>query len=191
MGWFKDNYLKMNADKCNLLICNQNKDVSIILENDTIDCSNSVKLLGITVDKKLNFSEHISKLCKKVSSKLHALARISNLMNQSKLRLIMKSFIESQFSYCPLVWMFHSRSLNNRINKLHERGLRLVYKDSHLTFEELLHKDKSFTIHHRNLQKLATEMYKIHNNLSPFNGNYFSRKGHIIRFEKQESLLIL
>ena len=167
MGWFKDNYLQMNADKCNLLICNHNKDVSIILDNEIIDCSNSVKLLGITVDKKLNFCEHISKLCKKVSSKLHALARISNFMNQDKLRLIMKSFIESQFSYCPLVWMFHSRSLNNRINRLHERGLRLVYKDSHLTFDELLQKDNSFTIHHRNLQKLATEMYKIHNNLSP------------------------
>ena len=59
------------------------------------------------------------------------------------------------------------RALNNRINKLHERGLRLVYKDSHLTFDELLRKDNSFTIHQRNLQKLATEMYKIHNNLSP------------------------
>ena len=78
-------------------------------------------------------------------------------------RLLLKSFIESQFSYCPLVWMFHSRTLNNRINKLHERGLRLVYNDSHLTFEELLSKDNSFTIHHMNLQKLVTEMYKIEN----------------------------
>ena len=165
--WFKDNYFRMNADKCHLLVCNHDKDVSIILENEVIDCSNSVKLLGITIDKKLDFNEHVSKLCKKVSSKLHALARISNFMSHDKLRLLMKSFIESQFSYCPLVWMFHSRALNNRINRLHERGLRLVYKDSHHTFGELLRKDNSFTIHHRNLQKLATEMYKIHNNLSP------------------------
>ena len=63
--------------------------------------------------------------------------------------------------------MFHSRTLNNRINRLHERGLRLVYKDADLSFEELLRKDKSFTIHHRNLQKLATEMYKVYNDLSP------------------------
>ena len=63
--------------------------------------------------------------------------------------------------------MFHSRALNNRINRLHERALRLVYKDPHLTFEELLRKDNSFCIHHRNLQKLATEMYKVRNNPSP------------------------
>ena len=127
--WFKENFLRMNADKCHLLISNRDKDISIILENEVIECSSAVKLLGVTIDNKLDFTEHISKLCKKVSSKLHALARISNYMSQNKLRLIMKSFIESQFSYCPLVWMFHNRVLNNRINKLHERGLRLVYKD--------------------------------------------------------------
>ena len=88
-------------------------------------------------------------------------------MGHDNLRLLLKAFIESQFGYCPLVWMFHSRTLNNRINRLHERALRLVYKEPTLTFEELLRKDNSFTIHHRNLQKLATEMYKIKNDLSP------------------------
>ena len=88
-------------------------------------------------------------------------------MSVDQLRIILKSFIESQFAYCPLVWMFHSRALDNRINKLHERALRLVYKKTLLTFDELLQIDKSFTIHHRNLQKLATEMYKIKNDMSP------------------------
>ena len=88
-------------------------------------------------------------------------------MNQQKLRMLLEAFIESQFSYCPLVWMFHSWTLNNRINKLHERALRLVYKDSRLTFEHLLEKDNSFTIHHRNIQKLAIEVYKVINNASP------------------------
>ena len=79
----------------------------------------------------------------------------------------MKAFIESQFSYCSLIWMFHSRILNNRINSLHERALRLVYKDQDSSFEQLLQRDNSFSIHHRNLQKLATEMYKVKHNLSP------------------------
>ena len=137
----------------------------INVEDEIIECSSSVKLLGVTTGNKLNFAEHVSKLCKKASQKIHALARISNFMSQDKLRIIMSAFIESQFGYCPLAWMFHSRTLNNRINRLHERAL--VYEDHHLTFGELLHKDNSFCIHHRNLQKLATEMYKVKYNLSP------------------------
>ena len=58
----------------------------------------------------------------------------------------MKAFVESKFGYCPLVWMLRSRTLNNRINKLHERALRLVYKHDDCTFEELVEKDNSLTI---------------------------------------------
>ena len=85
----------------------------------------------------------------------------------NKLRIIMKAVIESQFGYCPLVWMFHSRTLNNRINKIHERALRRVYNDNTSTFSELLIKDGSFCIHHRNIQKLAIEMYKVKHNMAP------------------------
>ena len=79
----------------------------------------------------------------------------------------MKTFIESQFKYCPLLWMFHSKKLSKRIDKLHERALRVVYKDKNLTFEELLEKDNSYNTHHRNLQHLAILMYKVKNNLVP------------------------
>ena len=79
----------------------------------------------------------------------------------------MKSFIESQFGYCSLIWMYHSRRLNNKINRLHERALRIVHRDYDNTFEELLSLDNSHTIYQRNLQKLAIEMYKVLNDLSP------------------------
>ena len=165
--WFSENYLVMNADKSHLLVTKHHDKAFIIVDNETIENSKTVKLLGITIDNKLDFTEHVSNICNKASTKLHALARISNFMKPQKLRMLLKAFFESQFSYCPLVWMFHSRTLNNRINKLHERALRLVYKDTQLTFEQLLAKDNSFTIHHRNLQKLAIEIYKIINNESP------------------------
>ena len=165
--WFHDNYFKMNAKKCQLLVTNHENDVTAIIDEEIITGSKSVKLLGINIDNKLDFNKHVSTICNKVSLKLHALARISHLMSTDKLKLIMKAFIESQFSYCPLIWMFHSRTLNNRINRLHERALRIAYKDTKSSFEKLLELDHSVCIHHRNLQKLATEIFKVKNNISP------------------------
>ena len=98
---------------------------------------------------------------------MHALARISKYLSKDKLNIIMKTFVQSQFNYCPLTWIFHNRTLNNKINKLHERALRIVYKNDDLTFQELLDLDDSITIHQRNLQRLATEMYKVKNKISP------------------------
>ena len=168
MKWFDDNGLKLNEGKCKLLILSRrNIDVSIKIGNATIRNTNSEKLLGITIDSKLTFNEHVKNLCKKASQKLHALARIANYMSQEKLRIIMKAFVTSQFGYCPLVWMHHSRTLNARINKIHERALRLVYKDNSSTFNELLHKDLSVTIHEKNIKVLLTEMYRVENSLSP------------------------
>ena len=73
----------------------------------------------------------------------------------------MKPFIEAQFSYCPLVWMFHGRLVNRKINHLYECSIRIVYKDSISSFRELLQKDHFFTINDRNIQSLTIELYKI------------------------------
>ena len=105
-------------------------------------------------------------LCKKVGQKLHALARIANYMDINKKRSIMNAFILSQFSYCSLIWMFLRRKLNHRINKIHDRALRIVYNDHQCAFEEFFERDGPFTIHERNLQKLAIEMFKVNNGLS-------------------------
>ena len=88
-------------------------------------------------------------------------------MSPLKLKIVMKAFILSQFNYCPLVWMFHSRETNNRINHIHERALRIAYKDKNSTFQQLLIKDGAVSIHHRNLQVLATEIYNFLHGLSP------------------------
>ena len=87
-------------------------------------------------------------------------------MRTNKKRVLMKAFIESQFNYCPLIWMFDGRGVNNKINHLHERSLRIVYKDNISSFEDLLKKDSSFTIHQRNIQSLAIELFKVKGNLS-------------------------
>ena len=120
--WFEINYFKMNADKCKLLVTNQEDDIAATVDGYAIKADKSVKLLCIRIDNKLDFHVHVSNICRKGSLKIHALARISQFMNNCKLRIVMKAFILSQFGYCPLIWMFHSRALNNRINRLHERA---------------------------------------------------------------------
>ena len=82
-------------------------------------------------------------------------------------KLLLNAFITAQFSYAPVNWMFHSRKLNNRINQIHERALRLVYNNYTSSFDELLLKDNSFRIHHRNLQKHAIEIFKVKLGLAP------------------------
>ena len=172
LNWFKINEMKPNSDKCHLIVAsNENTNYSsksyIYLDNEFIENEDSVVLLGVKIDSKLNFDEHVTNLLKKGNQKLHALMRISKFLSEEKLKLIMKTFIESQFNYCPLTWMCHSRTLNNKINRLHERALRVVYNNEDLTFQQLLAKDKSLTIHEKNLQKLAVEMYKVKHNLCP------------------------
>jgi len=165
--WFENNFMKLNTDKCHLLVSGHKfEHVFLKVGEDTIWESDKVKLLGITIDKELKFDEHVSHICLKANQKLSVLSRMCNFLSLEKRRIIYKSFIESQFKYCPLVWFFHSRTSNNRINKLHERALRLVYGDYNSTFETLLEKDNSFTIHFKSIQKLAIEIYKCLNGMS-------------------------
>ena len=164
--WLQTNYMKVNTDKSHLLLSG-NVSLTSNIDNKLIESENEQVLLGVTIDPNLSFEKHINNLCKKASQKLNALARISGYINLQKRRVIMKSFIISQFGYCPLSWMFHIKRLNNKINSIHERALRVTYVDNVSSFQELLEKDNSVSIHHKNIQVLATEMFKIFKNLSP------------------------
>ena len=128
------------------------------------DCK---RLLGIDIYCKLSLGNHINQICSKARAKIQALARIAPFLNKRKRKLLMNAFFKSQFSYCPLSWMFHSRTLNNKINRLHERCLRIIYNDITSSFTDLLEIDNSVSVHHRNIQVLATELYKFVNGLSP------------------------
>ena len=157
--------MKVNTGKSHLLLSGNSRATTTI-DNIYIESEDEQVLLGITIDSNLTFENHINSICKKASQKLNALARIAPYMNIQKRRTIMKSFVTSHFSYCPSIWMFHSRRLNNKINSVHERALRMIYQDTTSTFQELLNKDNSVSMYHRNLQVLATEMFKIHRDLS-------------------------
>ena len=110
---------------------------------------------------------HIDKICKKASRKLNAIARIAPYMGIRKRGTLMNAFFKSQFNYWPLIWMCCNRSLNNKIDWLHEQYLRIVYSDKTLDFSELLEKDGSVSIYYQNIRQLATEMFKVSKGLCP------------------------
>ena len=153
--------MKFNPDKCHILISGYKHEVILVkVGNVNVIESHKVTLLGIEIDSDLKFHNHISMICSKAAKKSH-------ILPFQKRKSLIKAFIMSQFSYCPLVWMFCSRTLNTKINNIHYRALQIVYRDYNSTFKELLVKDDSTNIHHKNLHILATEIFKLTQGSAP------------------------
>ena len=109
LSWFEINYMKLNSDKCHLLVSGHHyEEMFVNIGKYIIWESKTVKLLGITIDKELKFYKYINQACSKANKKLNALSRMQSFLSVEKRKIIFKSFIESQFKYCPLVWMFCS-----------------------------------------------------------------------------------
>ena len=104
---------------------------SVKVGNVKVEEKQNSKLLGITIGNNNSMVEHIKKICKQASNKLNALARISPALSENKRKVLNKSFVTSQFSYCPIIWMYCQHQSNNLINRIHERALRL-----HIRFRE-------------------------------------------------------
>ena len=173
-----DNQMKANKDKCHLVISN-NEKVSMKIDNIELENTSSEKLLGIIIDSKRNFKEHSEGIIKESSRKINVLSRITPYMNLTKRKLLMNSFFTSQFNYCPLVWMCHNHTINNKINRLHDDN----NNDNKSSFQELLDKDKGVTIHVKNVRALAIEMFKVSNNYSTsLMSQIFDKRNNVYNF---------
>ena len=100
--WLRNNYMKANTEKSQLLLSGSNR-LTANIDGNVIESEDNQILLGKTIDSSLSFNKRINDLCKESSAKLSAVARISGYMDLPKHRVIMKSFMKSQFGYCPLV----------------------------------------------------------------------------------------
>ena len=119
---FSLNQMKGNTDKCHLIV-STDESIEIRVGESLIKNSTCEKLSGVKIDNKFNFGSHIKGLCKNAYNKLRAHARATAYMTLEKKKLFINSFFNAQFNYCPLIWMLHSRSNNNKIKHLHERGV--------------------------------------------------------------------
>ena len=131
--------MKLNRDKCHFIVAgNKHEHLWVNVGDSKIWETESEKILGVTIDATLKVEEQGQNILASAAKNLPAMARMAYMLRFSKMRLLIKSFVDSQFAYCPLVWMFCSRSLNNKINKLQERALRILYKDYESSFEDIL-----------------------------------------------------
>ena len=114
--------MKVNTGRSHLLLLGNSRAMTAI-DNCYIESKYKQVSLAIIIYSNHTFENHINIICNKASQKLNALARITPYMSLQKRRTIIKSFVTSQFSYCPLIFMFRSRRLNNKINSMHQRNL--------------------------------------------------------------------
>ena len=179
IDWYQDNEMVANPEKFQLMFLGLKDDLKLCIDinGNVVEMTDSVKLLGITIDSKLNFKEHVKSICKKTSNKVRAFTRIAPNLEYEKSTILYNSFILSNFKYCPLIWMFCGKTSNDDINRLHKRALRVLLDDYESTFEELLHKRGECTKHTRNLQRLMLEVYKCLTSGNPtFLWDFFKRK---------------
>ena len=124
-------------------------------------------MVGVTLDNKLNFATHLLNITKNANKKFNALTRVQNYMTTDQKKLIFSSFIKSQFTYCPLIWMFCTKRSLRRLNNIHERCLRLIQQNYRSEFERLLENANEKSVHQKCIGFLLIEVYKYLNGLSP------------------------
>ena len=148
-NWFYENFMILNPGKCHFMsIGKDTRDEDVFYyDNLTLKNSNEEEILGVTIDRKLTFHQHIKKMCHKAGQKLSALLTLSPYLDTSKRKIIYTTMVKSQLNYCPLVWMFCPRRSSNLINKVQERALRITYNDQLTDLKSLLSNHNEITIH--------------------------------------------
>ena len=161
--WLQVISLKANSGKFEFIILGDKKNNTfvLIIHDKEIKNPSEVELLGITIDSQLKFKKHIDSLCRKASYELHALRRIRKFFTVEKAKMLANAvFINSQFNYAPLVWMFAGKTSINKICKIHHRTLQVIHNDYQKSYDELLDINKDVNIHQKHLRILVLEVSK-------------------------------
>jgi hypothetical protein len=162
--WYKDNVLQVNCDKYQGMLLgykNKERTVNINIGGENVEQAQSIKILGVNLDEQLNFSYHISEICKRVSKQVGILYRLRNLIPPSAKLHLYKSAIMPHLTYCHLVWHFSRASDRRKLERLQERALRAVFNNTSDTYGTLLQKAKLNTLYDIRLQDLLILMYKV------------------------------
>ena len=118
----------LNSEKCSFMLLgvDDSLQTNLVCGDEILTNIEQGKVLGVTLDNKLNFATHLLNIIKNTNKKFNVLTRVQNYMTTDQKKLIFSSFIKSQFTYCPLIWMFRRKRSLRRINNIHEQCLRLI-----------------------------------------------------------------
>ena len=171
--WFGYNSMLANPDKFQAIILQPGRKSETLhtfnFENTSIVSEPSVKILGITIDDKLNFTPHIKDICSKAARQLNVLKRLSSLLDFNSRMAIFRSFILSNFNYCPIIWHHCGQANTQKLERLQLKALKFVYDctNQDITYEELLKKANLSSLLISRLRLIAVEVYKIVHKKSP------------------------
>ena len=167
--WFDNNQTTANPDKFQSIVLSRRyvETFDICVDDHTISRDNTLKMLGVTLDDKLNCKAHIRNICQTASCQINALKRISNFLNEQCRMNVYKSFINANFSYCPMVWMFCGKTNLNKLEKLQERALAVVYGDNSLDYDDMLQRSGQLRIRINLIRLVAIEMFKCTKGINP------------------------
>ena len=172
--WFTDNGMQANPGKFQFMVISPDDDCaqSLVLNENTVLVSEKhVQVLGVIIHSKLNFSLHVSSMCKKAARQLNALARISNYLDESARRIIYHSFVSRNCNYCPLVWYFCGVINGNKVEKIQERCLRIIYKDYESSYDRLLDKVNTTKSIHMLNPKCISDLFELKSTNYSFQNN--------------------
>ena len=160
----------VNHDKFKSIIIHKSSQTSkprqFLIGSDVVEVASSVKLLGIHIDNQLSLNQHISNVCKSASKQLNALVRLKCILGFEEIKILINSFILSNFNYCPLVWSISTATSLNKVENLQKRVLHFLHNDYSSSCEELKKSGKSI-VNGSSYRSLCIEIFKTLNYINP------------------------
>ena len=167
LNWVHTNEMEANPSKFQVMLSNDSNVPFKINDDVTITSEACVKLLGVFLDNKLTFNDHITHLCTKAAKQINVLQRLKRMLDPDVKLLLYKAFISCHFNYCPVVWHACGAVNTRKLEKLQYRALKFVFNDHSSTYDELLTKANMPTLEISRLRSLALEVFKALNHVSP------------------------
>ena len=170
MKWFQENHMNLNVSKFQSIVLKPNgviPDVEFHVYGHTLKPVSSVKLLGIRINDRLSFDDHISILCAKASHHVSALRPIVKYLTMDNRMSIFNAFIAFNFNYCNTVWHFCSNRSQNKLENVHKQVLMVVLNDYSSSYSNPLEKVSKPILYVSRLNAIATEAYRCKANKNP------------------------